>query len=48
MKYNVSILLLYILTIIVVLAVGIYITVYRYHDCRKVGHTTLYCLTGDT
>jgi len=36
---------------LILLAIGlmiagcIWLAVYRYHDCKRVGHSTLYCMT---
>lgn len=37
----------YIILVIASVALSIGIYIYRYHDCKKVGHTTFYCLTSE-
>lgn len=29
---------------LLLLVIGIWWQVYKYHDCKKVGHTTMYCV----
>lgn len=36
--------LLYLGTFAVMLGLAIWWQVYRYHDCKNVGHSTLYCV----
>jgi hypothetical protein len=40
-KLKVSIALI---SLILIITLAFYFTVYMYKDCKKVGHTTLYCL----
>jgi len=34
----------YVIAIIIVLTVAILIETYRFQDCKKVGHSTMYCV----
>lgn len=37
--------LILIIAILLATVFGLWLEVYRYHDCKKVGHTTFYCIT---
>lgn len=36
--------IVYMLFIVVLFGLGIWWQTYKFHDCRRVGHTKLYCI----
>ena len=40
-------LIFYVSAFLIILGLGIWHVVYRYQDCKKVGHTTFYCIMSD-
>ena len=40
-------LIFYVSASLIILGLGIWYVVHRYQDCKKVGHTTCYCIMSD-